>query len=84
MRYSETADDDGVETANPSYRVLSRRGCTSNTACDLFDRLGRSLRDLITMLDGLRDRGVEFRSLTEAIDTERQSAAQCGSRTPIA
>jgi hypothetical protein len=24
------------------------------------DRLGRSLRDLITMLDGLRDRGVKF------------------------
>jgi DNA invertase Pin-like site-specific DNA recombinase len=33
------------------------------------DRLGRSLRDLIAMLDGLRDRGVKFRSLTEAIDT---------------
>jgi hypothetical protein len=35
-----------------------------------LDRLGRSLRDLITMLDELRDRGVKFRSLTEAIDTE--------------
>jgi DNA invertase Pin-like site-specific DNA recombinase len=35
-----------------------------------LDRLGRSLRDLITMLDNLRDRGVKFRSLTEAIDTE--------------
>jgi DNA invertase Pin-like site-specific DNA recombinase len=34
-----------------------------------LDRLGRSLRDLIAMLDGLRDRGVEFRSLAEAIDT---------------
>jgi len=34
-----------------------------------LDRLGRSLRDLITMLDSLRDRGVKFRSLTEAIDT---------------
>ena len=27
------------------------------------------MRDLITMLDRLRDRGVKFRSLTEAIDT---------------
>ena len=27
-----------------------------------------SLRDLITMLDDLRARGVKFRSLTEAID----------------
>jgi DNA invertase Pin-like site-specific DNA recombinase len=34
-----------------------------------FDRPGRSLRDLITMLDDLRARGVKFHSLTEAIDT---------------
>jgi DNA invertase Pin-like site-specific DNA recombinase len=35
-----------------------------------LDRLGRGLRDLITMLDGLRDRGIKFQSITEAIDTE--------------
>jgi DNA invertase Pin-like site-specific DNA recombinase len=35
-----------------------------------LDRLGRSLRDLITMLDDLKHRGVKFRSLTEAIDIE--------------
>jgi DNA invertase Pin-like site-specific DNA recombinase len=35
-----------------------------------MDRLGRSLRDLIAMLDDLRARGVKFRSLTEHIDTE--------------
>jgi DNA invertase Pin-like site-specific DNA recombinase len=34
-----------------------------------LDRLGRSLRDLITLLDELKARGVAFRSLTEAIDT---------------
>jgi DNA invertase Pin-like site-specific DNA recombinase len=34
------------------------------------DRLGRSLRDLMTMLADLKRRGVNFRSLTEAIDTE--------------
>src|ERR1700685_3780553 len=34
-----------------------------------LDRLGRSLRDLITMLDDLRARGVKFHSITEAIDT---------------
>jgi Enterobacteriaceae phage serine recombinase len=34
-----------------------------------LDRLGRSLGDLINMLDDLRDRGVGFHSLTEAIDT---------------
>ena len=35
-----------------------------------MDRLGRSLRDLIHMLDDLKQRGVKFRSLTEAIDTD--------------
>jgi DNA invertase Pin-like site-specific DNA recombinase len=34
-----------------------------------LDRLGRSLRDLISMLDDLKTRGVKFQSLTEAIDT---------------
>src|SRR5438128_2214881 len=34
-----------------------------------LDRLGRSLRDLIVLLDDLKTRGVVFRSLTEAIDT---------------
>jgi DNA invertase Pin-like site-specific DNA recombinase len=33
------------------------------------DRLGRSLRDLITILDDLAARDVKFHSLTEAIDT---------------
>src|SRR5271156_4750852 len=35
-----------------------------------LDRLGRSLRDLVHMLDDFKQRGVKFRSLTEAIDTE--------------
>ena len=35
-----------------------------------LDRLGRSLRDLIHMLDDLKRRGVKFRSLTEAIGTD--------------
>jgi DNA invertase Pin-like site-specific DNA recombinase len=34
-----------------------------------LDRLGRSLRDLITILDNLKQRGVTFRPLTGAIDT---------------
>jgi DNA invertase Pin-like site-specific DNA recombinase len=35
-----------------------------------LDRLGRSVRDLIAMLDDLKRRGVTFQSLTESIDTE--------------
>lgn len=34
-----------------------------------LDRLGRSLRDLVAMLDDLRERGIAFQSLTEATDT---------------
>ena len=35
-----------------------------------LDRLGRSLRDLITLLDELCAHGITFRSLTEYTDTE--------------
>jgi len=35
-----------------------------------LDRLARSLRDLVTMLDDFRAPGVKFRSLTEHIDTD--------------
>ena len=34
-----------------------------------FDRLGRSLRDLIAMVEDFDRRGVNFRSLTEEIST---------------
>ena len=34
-----------------------------------LDRLGRSLRHLVDTVSGFEDRGVGFRSLTEAIDT---------------
>jgi DNA invertase Pin-like site-specific DNA recombinase len=34
-----------------------------------LDRLGRSLHDLIGLLDGLKVRGVAFLSVTESIDT---------------
>ena len=34
-----------------------------------LDRLGRSLRALIDLVNGLRERGVEFASLRESIDT---------------
>ena len=34
-----------------------------------LDRLGRSVRNLIDLVSSLQDRGVQFRSLTDAIDT---------------
>jgi DNA invertase Pin-like site-specific DNA recombinase len=38
-----------------------------------FDRLARSLRDLVSMLDDFHQRGIHFRSLTEEINTGRQA-----------
>jgi len=34
-----------------------------------LDRLGRSVRDLITLVSDLQSRGIHFRSLTDSIDT---------------
>lgn len=34
-----------------------------------LDRLGRSLPDLVGLLEGLRERQIGFKSLTESIDT---------------
>lgn len=34
-----------------------------------LDRLGRGTRNLLELLDGLKERGIAFRSLTEGLDT---------------
>jgi DNA invertase Pin-like site-specific DNA recombinase len=66
--------DDGVSGATAQRAALIRCLKTLQRGDTLvvwkLDRLARSLRDLITILDGLRERGVKFRSLTENIDTE--------------
>jgi DNA invertase Pin-like site-specific DNA recombinase len=51
-------------------RCLKRLEHGDTLAVWKLDRLGRSLRDLITMLDDLKRRGVKFRSPTEHIDTD--------------
>jgi DNA invertase Pin-like site-specific DNA recombinase len=38
-----------------------------------LDRLGRSLPHLVATVEGLRDKGIEFMSLTESIDTSTSS-----------
>jgi DNA invertase Pin-like site-specific DNA recombinase len=40
--------------------------------------VGPQSRDLITMLDDLKHRGVKFHSLTEAIDTETPTGRAIG------
>jgi DNA invertase Pin-like site-specific DNA recombinase len=66
--------DDGISGANTKRPALLRCLEALENGDTLIvwklDRLGRSLRDLIAMLDDLKQRGVKFRSLTEAIDTE--------------
>jgi hypothetical protein len=39
---------------------------------------GRSVRDLIMVLNDFKERGIKFRSLTENIETETPTAALCG------
>jgi len=70
----EVFKDEGISGATIKRPALRRCLETLKAGDTLIvwklDRLGRSLRDLIAMLDDLRERGVRFRSLTEAIDTE--------------
>jgi hypothetical protein len=51
-----------------------KRACGGRSGCCAvvwkLDRLGRSVRDLITLVSELQARGVNFRSLTDSIDTD--------------
>jgi DNA invertase Pin-like site-specific DNA recombinase len=73
-RCSHIFEDKGITGATAKRPALSRCLKTLRASDTLIvwklDRLGRSLRDLITTLDDLRERGIRFQSLTEAIDTE--------------
>lgn len=66
--------DDGISGATTKRPALLRCLKSLEAGDTLIvwklDRLGRSLRDLIHMLDDLKHRGIKFQSLTEAIDTE--------------
>jgi DNA invertase Pin-like site-specific DNA recombinase len=70
----KTVFKDEVTGAHVKRPALARCLKTLQTRDTLIvwklDRLGRRLRDLIHILDAFKHRGVKFRSLTEAIDTE--------------
>ena len=60
----------GATTKRPALlRCLKKLEHDDTLIVWKLDWLGRSLRDLITMPDDLRARGVKFHSVTEAIDT---------------
>ena len=67
-----TDDASGATTARPGlHRALAaaRAGVIDVLLVYRVDRLTRSLRDLVTLLDDLDQAGVVFRSATEPFDT---------------
>lgn len=60
----------GATPCRPDWQACLRSlGAGDTLIVARIDRLGRSLVDLVTILDDLHERGVHFRSLSEAIDT---------------
>lgn len=61
----------GATTNRPEFQKCLKKLTTGDSLIVWkLDRLGRSLYDLIIVLDGFKERGIKFRSLTENIDTE--------------
>jgi len=50
-------------------RVLRELGESDTLVVWKLDRLGRSMRNLVLLIDELKNRGIHFRSLTDSIDT---------------
>ena len=73
-RCTHIFEDKGISGATANRPALARCLKTLRAGDSIIvwklDRLARSLADLIAILDGLRDRGVRFQSLTESIDTQ--------------
>ena len=70
MKYGYARVSTEDQNAAMQHTALTRAGCKTLFIDELSGAITK--RDLIAMLDGLRDRGVKFRSLTEAIDTTTQ------------
>jgi DNA invertase Pin-like site-specific DNA recombinase len=70
----------GATTNRPALqRCLKKLGPGDTLTVWKMDRLGRSLRDLITMLDGVKQRGVINSGPSRRQSTpRRRQAAPCG------
>ncbi|HEX6461675.1 MAG TPA: recombinase family protein [Candidatus Saccharimonadales bacterium] len=62
-----TRKDSGEREGLEKAMSLLRKGDT--LVVWRLDRLGRTLRELIDLVNGLGDKGIGFKSLTESIDT---------------
>ena len=64
----------GATMTRPELEACLRALQPGNTlVVTKLDRLGRTVRGLVELLDSLHERGVKFRSLTEGIDTTTPS-----------
>ncbi|EGU8220061.1 helix-turn-helix domain-containing protein [Salmonella enterica] len=60
----------GTKSERPGLKKLLRTLSEGDTLVVWkLDRLGRSMRHLVVLIEELRERGVNFRSLTDSIDT---------------
>jgi DNA invertase Pin-like site-specific DNA recombinase len=67
--FAETGSGKSLKNRDQLQAALTYLNAADTLAVWRLDRLGRSVRDLIDLVDGLQHRGIEFRSLTENIDT---------------
>ena len=67
--FAETGSGKSLKNRDQLQAALTYLNASDTLAVWRLDRLGRSVRDLIDLVDGLQHRGIEFRSLTENIDT---------------
>ncbi|EHP0641537.1 recombinase family protein, partial [Salmonella enterica] len=61
----------GTKAERPGLKKKLLRTLTAGDTLVVWklDRLGRSMRHLVVLIEELRERGVNFRSLTDSIDT---------------
>lgn len=65
-------DFSGKDTKRPAFQAMQREisaGIIGKVIVYRLDRLSRSLKDLVLFIELLREKGVEFVSLTEKFDT---------------
>ena len=76
----------GKNTDRPAFQEMMKRLRAGDiVVVESISRMARSTRDLLNIVEELRDRGVEFVSLKEQIDTHhpRREVHACGVRCNV-